>query len=91
MLLISVIIPAYNAEKTIQETMESVLNQTFTDFDLIIINDGSTDATLEIINSISDTRIKVFSYVNQGIAINRNRGLTYVKGKYISFLDQNNI
>jgi glycosyltransferase involved in cell wall biosynthesis len=52
--LISVIIPAYNAEKTIRETIESVLNQTFQDFEIIVINDGSQDATLEIVNSIKD-------------------------------------
>ncbi|MBC6471721.1 MAG: glycosyltransferase family 2 protein [Hormoscilla sp. GM102CHS1] len=60
----SVIIPAYNGEKTIRETVESVLRQTFTDFELIVVNDGSTDSTLEILSSIQDPRLKVFSYPN---------------------------
>jgi glycosyltransferase involved in cell wall biosynthesis len=70
--LISVIIPAYNASKTIQETIESVLNQTFTDFELIVINDGSQDATLEVVDRIRDHRLKVFSYPNAGVSASRN-------------------
>ncbi len=88
---ISVIIPAYNAEKTIKETIESVLKQTFTDFELIIINDGSTDATLEIINSIYDTRIKVFSYSNSGLQKSRNRGIEKAQGEYMSFIDADDL
>ncbi len=64
--LVSVIIPAYNSEKTIKETIESVLNQTFHNLELIVINDGSQDSTLEIITKIPDSRIKVFSYPNAG-------------------------
>jgi glycosyltransferase involved in cell wall biosynthesis len=76
MSLISVIIPVYNGEKTIQETIESVLNQTFTDFELIVINDGSQDATLEIVERIQDPRLKAFSYSNAGQATSRNRGIS---------------
>jgi glycosyltransferase involved in cell wall biosynthesis len=64
--IISVIIPVYNGEATIRETIESVLNQTFHDFELIIINDGSEDATLDIVDHFQDSRIKVFSYPNSG-------------------------
>lgn len=57
---ISVIIPAYNSEKTIIKTVNSVLKQTFQDWELVVINDGSSDSTLEIISSFQDERIKVF-------------------------------
>ncbi|MFB2882319.1 glycosyltransferase [Floridanema aerugineum] len=84
---ISVIIPVYNGEKTIQQTIESVINQTFTDFEIIIINDGSKDSTLDIISTIQDPRIKVFSYANAGLSASRNRGLSLASGEFISFLD----
>jgi glycosyltransferase involved in cell wall biosynthesis len=74
--LISVIIPVYNSEKTIRETLESVFKQTFSDFEVIVINDGSKDSTLEIISSIQDSRLKVFSYANSGISPSRNRGFS---------------
>jgi len=89
--LISVIIPVYNGEKTIQETIESVLNQTFTDFELIVINDGSQDATLEIVERIQDSRLNVFSYPNAGQAASRNRGFSHASGEYISFIDADDL
>ena len=73
--LISVIIPVFNSEKTIQETIKSVLKQSFTDFELIVINDGSQDASLEIITNIKDSRLKVLSYSNSGVSTSRNRGI----------------
>ena len=88
---ISVIIPAYNSEETIAKTIQSVLNQTFTDFELIVINDGSQDSTLDIVNQFSDPRIKVFSYPNQGVSDSRNRGLNHALGEFISFLDADDI
>ena len=84
---ISVIIPVYNGESTIQETIESVLNQTFTSFELIIINADSTDATLSIINQIEDERIKVFSYPKANVAVNRNRGIKQYTSDYITIID----
>ena len=89
--VISVIIPVYNGEKTIQETIESVLNQTFSDFELIVINDGSTDSTLSILNRIQDPRLKVFSYPNVGLAATRNRGIARANGEYISFIDADDL
>ncbi|PPS40645.1 glycosyltransferase [Chroococcidiopsis sp. TS-821] len=90
--IISVIIPAFNAEKTIEETVKSVLNQTFSDFELIVINDGSTDRTLDIINNIKDARIKTFSYPNSGcVAASRNRGFTHAVGEFIAFLDADDL
>lgn len=91
MALISVIIPVYNGEKTIQQTLESVFNQTFTDFELIIIDDGSQDSTLEVINGIRDPRLKVFSYPNAGVSESRNRGLELATGEYIAFLDADDL
>src|SRR3712207_3352824 len=89
--LISVIIPVYNGEKTIQETIESVLNQTFPSFELIVINDGSHDSTLDIVSSIKDPRIKVFSYPNAGLSASRNRGISVACGEYVSFIDADDL
>ncbi|MEH2271815.1 MAG: glycosyltransferase [Nostoc sp.] len=88
---ISVIIPAYNSEKTITHTIQSVLNQTFTDLELIVINDGSQDSTLEVVTKIQDSRIKVFSYSNAGGNVSRNRGLHHSVGEFISFLDADDL
>ncbi len=88
---ISVIIPAYNAEKTIKRTIESVLNQTFTDFEIIVINSSSSDLTEDIVNSIQDARISVFTYPKANVAVNRNRGLKYASGEYLSFLDADDL
>ncbi|NET60617.1 MAG: glycosyltransferase [Symploca sp. SIO2E6] len=89
--LISVIIPAYNSEKTILETIESVLQQTFADFELIIINDGSQDATLEVVSGVKDSRLQVFSFPNAGLAASRNRGVARARGEYISFIDADDL
>lgn len=89
--LISVIIPTFNNETTIRETINSVLNQTWKNLELIVINDGSQDSTLDIINSIKDSRLKVFSYPNAGVAASRNRGISQAKGEFISFLDADDL
>jgi glycosyltransferase involved in cell wall biosynthesis len=84
---ISVIIPVYNGEKTIKFTIESVLNQTFSNLEIIVINDGSTDSTVEVVKNISDSRVQIFSYSNAGPSTSRNRGITQASGEYISFID----
>ena len=89
--LISVIIPVYNGEKTIQETIESILNQTFSDFELLVINDGSQDSTLKIVSDIHDSRIIFFSYLNAGVSASRNRGLSHAMGEFISFIDADDL
>jgi len=89
--LISVVIPVYNGDKTIRETIESVINQTFEDFELIVIDDGSQDSTLEIVKSIPDSRLKVFSFPNAGLAASRNRGIKLACGDYISFIDADDL
>lgn len=91
MSIISVIIPAYNAEKTIKKTIESVINQNFNDWEGIVINDGSTDSTLDVIFQIKDPRLKVFSYPNAGAAASRNRGLSKATGEFITFLDADDV
>lgn len=88
---ISVIIPVFNGEKTIENTIKSVLSQTVTDFELIIINDGSTDGTLEIIQNLTDARLKVFSYPHANQATSRNRGLEKATSEYIAFLDADDL
>jgi glycosyltransferase involved in cell wall biosynthesis len=89
--LISIIIPAYNAAKTLGKTIQSVLAQTYAEFELLVIDDGSQDDTLAIAQSITDPRIKVFSYPHQGHAASRNRGLDLAQGCYIAFLDADDL
>lgn len=84
---ISVILPVFNGEKYIRKAIESVLNQTFTNFELIIVNDGSTDDSLNIINEFRDNRIKFINQVNQGPGASRNKALKIASGEYIMFLD----
>ena len=91
MSLISVIIPVFNGEKTIKETIESVLNQTFSDLELIVIDDGSHDSTLNIISCVRDLRLKVFSCANAGVCVSRNRGFSHASGEFISFLDADDL
>ena len=91
MALISIIIPVFNGEQTIRETINSVLAQTFKDFELIIIDDGSKDQTLKVVRSINDARIKVFSYPNANQAVSRNRGLSHAVGDFIAFLDADDL
>ncbi len=88
---ISVIVPAYNAERTILETITSVQQQTFSDFELLVINDGSTDQTLELLNTVNEPRIKICSYPNGGVSVARNRGITHARGKFIAFLDADDL
>ncbi len=89
--LISVVIPVYNGERTIAETLESVLNQTYRNLEIIIIDDGSTDDSLNIISQYDDSRIQVFSYPNSGVSKSRNRGITLAQGQYISFIDADDL
>lgn len=88
---ISVIIPAYNAERTILETIASVQQQIFSNFELIVINDGSTDRTLELLNSVEEPRLKIFSYTNGGLPVARNRGISHAIGEFITFLDADDL
>ncbi len=86
---ISIIVPVYQAEKTIGVCVESILSQTFLDFELILINDGSTDKSGDICDNYTkkDSRIKVFHQENKGVSATRNRGISLAEGKYIMFCD----
>lgn len=85
---VSIIMPTHNDEKFVRDTINSVLNQTFNDFELIIIDDNSSDNTLSIIKEFKDKRIKlIINKENKGAAFSRNVGLSTAKGSYIAFLD----
>ncbi len=83
----SVIIPVYNKEKFIENTIKSVLQQSFVDFELILVNDGSTDESVTKIENFSDNRITFYTKENGGASCARNFGLEKAKGNYITFLD----
>ena len=88
--LVSVIMPAYNAEPYVEEAVRSVMNQTLEDWELIVIDDCSTDRTLEILHSLarSDSRIRVLqNEKNSGVAVTRNRGLDLADAGYVALLD----
>ncbi len=84
---ISIIVPSYNAERSIDKCLHSLINQTKKELEFIIINDGSTDSTEEIIKKYDDKRIKYFKNKNSGIGKTRNFGIEKAKGKYLMFLD----
>jgi glycosyltransferase involved in cell wall biosynthesis len=88
---ISVVMSVYNGEKHLRESIDSILNQTFTDFEFIIINDGSTDHTKQILESYSDPRIRLFHQKNIGLTKSLNRGLNVANGEYIARQDADDI
>lgn len=85
--LVSIIMPVYNAETYLLQSINSVLNQSYSKIELIIINDGSTDGTMDILNSVKDTRVKCYNIPNGGPAKARNYGLKKALGEYIQFID----
>jgi glycosyltransferase involved in cell wall biosynthesis len=88
---ITVLMPAYNTGKYIHEAISSVLQQTFTDFELLIINDGSTDNTLAVINTFTDARIRVINQDNKGVANALNNGLNNARAPYIARFDADDV
>lgn len=89
MVKISVIVPVYNTEKYLKECLDSILNQTLKDIEIICVNDGSTDNSLKILNEYYDldNRISVVSQKNSGLSVSRNNGINLSKGEYIYFID----
>ena len=90
---LSVIVPVYNAEKYLNSTIENILKQTFTDFELILIDDGSTDSSGQLCDKWSqkDSRIKVIHQKNMGVSEARNSGLRIAQGEYIAFVDNDDL
>lgn len=88
---VSVIIPVYKVEQYIADTVQSVLNQTYQNFELIIVDDGSPDRSIEICQQFDDPRIKIIRQNNQGVSAARNNGIRQAQGEYIAFLDADDI
>lgn len=84
---VSVILCVYNEEKFVRKAIESVLSQSLSDFEFIIVNDGSTDDTLNIISSYDDERIRVIDQSNKGLGASRNMAIDLARGEYVTFLD----
>ena len=90
--LVSIIIPTYNQAKLLRLALKSIIYQTYNNWEAIVINNFSTDNTLEIVNEFEDKRIKIFNFKNNGIiASSRNYGILLSKGDYIAFLDSDDI
>ena len=88
---VSIIIPVYNGEKYINECLNSVLNETYENIEIVIVNDGSTDNTSDILNEYQENRIKIINQRNQGVSAARNNGIKNSTGEYITFLDIDDI
>lgn len=88
---ITVLLPAYNAAPYIREAVDSVLNQTYTDFELLVINDGSTDNTLEILKSYTDPRLRIIDQQNMGLVKTLNKGLSLADSKWIARFDADDV
>ena len=84
---VSVIIPCFNAERTIKNCINSILSQTERNIEVLVVDDGSTDKTLDILKNIKDSRLTVFNQKNSGVSVARNLGLKHAKGEFISFVD----
>lgn len=90
--LVSIVMPSYNTASYIKDSIESVLNQTYTNWELIIVDDCSTDNTDEVVTSIHDGRIRYLkNEKNSGAAVSRNRALRVAKGRWIAFLDSDDL
>ncbi|TQV73793.1 glycosyltransferase [Aliikangiella marina] len=87
MVKVSVVMPVYNVERYVEEAIQSVIHQSFTDFELIIVNDGSTDNSLSLCKRFNDSRIRVVTQRNRGLAGARNTGVRESSGEYVAFID----
>lgn len=85
--MISVVVPVYNAEKYLKDTIQSVLNQTYQNFEIVAVNDGSKDYSLEILKQIDDSRLRIIDKENTGVSDTRNIAIEAAEGEYVCFLD----
>lgn len=85
--MFSIVIPLYNKELSIESTIQSVLNQTYQNYEIIVVNDGSNDSSAKVVQSIRDTRVRMIHQENQGVSAARNRGITEANHDWIAFLD----
>ena len=87
--IVSIIVPVYNGEKYISRCLDSLINQTYSNLEIVLVNDGSIDKSKEILNEYAktDNRIKIYDQINQGASVARNIGLEKANGKYIMFVD----
>lgn len=90
---VSVIIPVYNTELYVRQTIQSILGQTLHDIEIITVDDGSTDNSLSILSELAeqDHRIKIFAHKNQGVSVARNIGLEQASGEFIYFMDSDDL
>lgn len=89
--MFSIVIPLYNKEESIAKTIFSVLNQTFQDFEIIVVNDGSTDESVERVKEITDARIRLINQPNGGVSSARNKGIEQAREEWIAFLDGDDV
>jgi len=89
--LVSVLIPAFNAEKYIEETIQSILKQAYPEIEIIVVDDGSTDDTVNILKGIDDKRLQIFSQENKGASTARNTAYNLCKGAFIKFMDADDL
>jgi GT2 family glycosyltransferase len=89
--LVSVVIPVFNGAATIARTLDSVLRQTLEDFELLVIDDGSTDDTARIVSAVTDPRVRLLSFENRGLAASRNRGVRHGRGEFVAFIDADDL
>lgn len=85
--MISIVIPLYNKEKQIRTTLQSVFRQTFSDYEIVIVDDGSTDGSCEEVHKVNDSRIRLIHQQNAGVSVARNKGIAEARGEYVAFLD----
>lgn len=88
---VTVIIATYNAIAYLPSNVDSVIKQTFTDFEVLIVDDGSTDETVEWVSKLVDPRVRLISQANQGVAVARNQGIASAQGEYVAFLDADDL
>ena len=87
----SIVVPAYNSETTLGETLRSLLAQTFSSFEIVVVDDGSTDGTRAVAAGFADPRIQIVSQANRGLAGARNTGIHHARGAYVGFCDADDL